>query len=146
MTLAACLEARGLNDHLRAGLKALGADSARVTVARPRRAMHSVALDEALKTDLPHAPRWDYGIGLIADGDTHVAWVEVHTATSSEVEAVLKKLAWLKQWLANADDACAEADRSFHWVATDAGVHIDSARRRRLNAAGLRMPQSRLRL
>ncbi len=135
-----------MNDHLRAGLKALGADSGRVTVARPRRAMHSVALDEALKADLPHAPRWDYGIGLIADGDTHVAWVEVHTATSSEVDAVLKKLAWLKQWLADADDACAAADRSFHWVATDAGVHIDSARRRRLNAAGLRMPQSRLRL
>lgn len=146
MTLAACLEARGLKDHLRAGLKALGADSARVTIARPRRAAHSVALDAALEADLPHAPRWDYGIGLTADGSAHVAWVEVHTATSSEVETVLKKLAWLKQWLADEHEACAQADRSFHWVATDAGVHVDSARRRRLNAAGLRMPQSHLRL
>ncbi len=146
MTLADCVKARGLNDHLRAGLKALGPDSARVTVARPRRATHSVALDEALKADLPHAPRWDYGIGLTAEGREHVAWVEVHTATSSEVEAVLKKLAWLKQWLADGQDVCAQSVRSFHWVATDAGVHIDSARRRGLNAAGLRMPQSHLRL
>jgi hypothetical protein len=146
MTLAACLEARGLNDHLRAGLKALGPDSARVKIARPRRAAHSVALDAALAGALPHAPRWDYGIGLTAEGGAHVAWVEVHTATSSEVEAVLKKLAWLKQWLADGQDVCAQSVRSFHWVATDAGVHIDSARRRRLNAAGLRMPQSHLRL
>jgi len=146
VSLANCLKARGLNDHLRPGLKALGAHRVRVEVARPRRAAHSVALDKALEADLRNAHRWDYGIDLTATGGAHVAWVEVHTATSSEVETVLRKLAWLKQWLAEEHDACAKVGRSFHWVATDAGVHIDSARRRRLAAAGLRMPQSRLRL
>ena len=65
---------------------------------------------------------------------------------AGEVQVVLQKLAWLKQWLAAGQDACAAAGASFHWVATDAGVHIDSARRRRLNAAGLKMPRGRLRL
>lgn len=146
MSLVECMTSRGLDKQLRAGLKAIGADSTRLTVARPRRATHSVALDDALKAQLPHAPRWDYGVALDRTGATEVAWIEVHTATSSEVDTVLKKLAWLKQWLASNQDACTTAIASFHWVATDAGVHIDSARRRRLNAAGLKMPQSLLRL
>ena len=48
MSLADCLAAHGLADHLCKGLKALGADSVRVTVGKPHKATHSVALDRAL--------------------------------------------------------------------------------------------------
>lgn len=146
MSLHDCMKARGLDGELRAGLQALGGDSQRVMVTKPRTAMHSIALDEALKAQHPHDPRWDYGIGLVNDKNSTIAWVEVHTATSGEVEAVLKKLTWLKTWLSNHADPCSKTPATFHWVATDAGVHIDAARRRRLNALGLGMPQSRLRL
>ena len=146
MSLHDCMKARGLDGELRAGLLALGGDSQRVTVAKPRKATHSIALDEALKARHPREARWDYGIGLVDGKRSAIAWVEVHTATSGEVEAVLKKLAWLKAWLSNDADPCSKTPASFHWVATDAGVHIDAARRRRLNAKGLGMPQSRLRL
>lgn len=146
MTMEACLAARGLGDHVRVGLQALGGDSRRVTIAPPRSATHSVDLDQALKPQQPRAPRWDYAIAL-KQGQTHtIAWVEVHTATSGEVDAVLNKLAWLRRWLTQTDDACRTTASTFHWVATDAGVHIDSARRRRLNATGLSMPRSLLRL
>ena len=146
MSLVDCLNARGLGEHLCAGLRALGVNSKRVTVALPRKAAHSVALDDALRERFPQAPRWDYGVALERSDATEVAWIEVHTATSGEVDTVLTKLAWLKRWLANDQDACAAAGTSFHWVATDAGVHIDSERRRKLNAAGLEMPRSHLRL
>ena len=137
---------RGLQKAVQSGLKALGGNSSRVVVGKPRKVTHSVALDEALASLHPNDPRWDYGIGLVVGQRSAIAWVEVHTATSGEVSAVLAKLAWLKAWLNGNADACGRVASSFHWAATDAGVHIDSARRRRLNAAGLAMPSAKLRL
>ncbi len=128
------------------GLRALGSHSARVKVKPPRQASKSVALDDALKPAHPRDPRWDYGIGIRDGTQEMVAWVEVHPATSAEVDTVLKKFDWLKRWLDTHEDACRAHTSTFHWVATDSGVHIDQARRRRLNAAGLRMPQSQLQL
>lgn len=139
------MQARGLAAALKPGLRALGNHSSLVTVAQPRKPSHSVALDEALKEQFPNAPRWDYGIGLQSGRHDSVAWVEVHPATSGEVDTVLAKLKWLKAWLSESAGACQGAAMSFHWVATR-GVHIDNQRRRKLNAAGLHMPQSQLRL
>lgn len=140
------MDARGLASGLRPGLRALGAESKRVSVGKPRRATESIALDEMLKGRHPGAARWDYGIGLLHGKRAEIAWVEVHTATSGEVDTVLKKLLWLKDWLAAGGDVCKVTPGRFCWVATDAGVHIDTARRRRLNAAGLAMPRSHLQL
>ncbi len=146
MSLKGCITAAGLAHAVKPGLQALGVNSRRVKVARPSRATESVDLDAALTAAKVPGAKWDYGIG-IARGQRHeVAWVEVHTATSSEVEAVLNKLAALRQWLRSHAPHCTTVRCSFHWVATDAGVHIDTARRRRLSAAGLRMPQALLRL
>lgn len=139
------MQARGLDGALEPGLQALGVHSCLVTVANPRKPSHSIALDQALEAQFPQAPRWDYGIGLTGGHASTIAWVEVHPAKSSDVDVVLKKLQWLKTWLSQPADACQAAAMSFHWVATG-GVHIDSARRRKLNAAGLHMPQSHLRL
>lgn len=146
MSLTDCMRARGLGHALQKGLRALGQDSKRVTVGQPRKIIDSIALDEVTKADHPNAPRWDYGIGLSEGKQSLIAWVEVHTATSGEVDAVLAKLERLKQWLGARTDACSRTKASYHWVATDAGVHIDAARRRRLSAAGLQMPQTQLRL
>ena len=48
MSLETCLKARRLDGHLQHGLKALGVNSKRVTVVRPRTVSHSIALDDAL--------------------------------------------------------------------------------------------------
>lgn len=140
------MQQRGLQGAVQSGLKALGRNSTRVVVGKPRKVTCSVALDEALESLHPNDPRWDYGIGLVDGPRRTIAWVEVHTATSGEVSAVLAKLDWLKKWLNGNADACGRAASSFHWVATNAGVHIDAARLRQLNAAGLVMPRGRLRL
>jgi len=44
--------------------------------------------------------RWDYGIG-IQKGKPWTLWVEVYPADTSNVDEVLKKLTWLKDWLAH---------------------------------------------
>jgi len=109
-------------------------------------AVCSVDLDVALRQHYPNAPRWDYGVQWRRGKSEQIAWVEVHPATSGEVAAFLRKLEWLKGWLQQGAAQCQALPASFHWVATDVGVHIDSARRRRLNAAGIRMPRGRLEL
>lgn len=145
MSLHQCMQARGLEGALREGLRALGRHSRCVEVTAPRRPSHSVALDEALKAQFPEAPRWDYGIGLTNGNASAIAWIEVHPATSSDVDKVLAKLQWLREWLKQSNDACGNVDGSFHWLATG-GVHIDPVRLRKLNAAGLQRPRSILKL
>lgn len=62
--------------------------------------LSSVCLDRDLQHWPPFAgePRWDYGIGLEdTNGNLEqVVWVEVHSASTSNVKEVLRKLEWLK--------------------------------------------------
>lgn len=146
MSLAACLQAHGIADVLRQGQQAFGPNRGRITVRQPGKPLHSVHLDAALAQAYPNAPRWDYGLEWRRGAARKIAWIEVHPATSGEVTSVLNKLRWLKGWLGTAAAKCSTLPATYHWVATDAGVHIDSARRRKLNAAGLQMPRSRLEL
>ena len=109
----------------------------------------AAGLDAALRQHYPNAPRWDYGIG-IQKGKPYAIWVEVHPADTSNVDEVLKKLAWLKDWLAHAAQplhALTPQQSAYHWLATD-GVHINqsSPQARQLNQAGLTMPRRVLNL
>lgn len=146
MSLDACMQAQGLAAALRNGLQALDANSLRVTMTPGSQAVHSVDLDDALRQRYPNDPRWDYGVQWRRGQSHQIAWVEVHPATSGEVTAFLRKLGWLKAWLQQAAAQCEVLPCSFHWVATSTGVHIDSARLRKLNAAGIRKPRGRLEL
>lgn len=115
----------------------------------------SIHLDQQLRSQPGHrnASRWDYGLGFkeTSRGESAI-WVAVHPASSSEVSAVLNKLAWLKGWLRNEAPALARLSRRtgtakcFFWLATPAGVHIrpGSPQARRLQASGLDMPRRKL--
>lgn len=144
MSLQAYMQARGLQTHVKSGLQALGNHSRAIEVSTPTRAVDSINLDEALVASLPNAPRWDYGIGLQKGKLNSIAWVEVHPASSSKVEDVLKKLDWLQTWLKQTR-VQEQSPMQFHWIATGS-VQIDQARRRKLAAKGLKMPSSHLRL
>ena len=120
----------------------------RVTCTESRRLTGSIALDDALEREPEHAdqPRWDYGLGYRpASGPERVVWVEVHKATTHEVDAVLRKLRWLKAWLSSEGgqlqrmtDNAADGDERFVWLAS-AGVKIRSGTPQmlRLNASGI---------
>lgn len=142
MSLAVCLQSQGLSQHLRRGLQAMGKHATCVEV-RQRKPTASIDLDATLQKVAPHAPRWDYGIEAANGTRATCIWVEVHPATSSDVKTVVEKLRWLQGWLTQSD-ACRAVAHEFYWVATEAGVRIDSARQRQLAAAGLRMPTRRV--
>lgn len=100
------------------GLQALEArNRARIRCRNSRALDGSINLDASLQIAWPHAARWDYGIGL-AEDDLSVIWVEVHPAETSEVSAILQKLAWLQQVLSQAPEMLREKSGRFCWVAS----------------------------
>jgi hypothetical protein len=77
------------------GLQALGKYSKKIDLAETTLCSGSVEIDECTKAKYPNDPRWDYALCY----NSEVFFVEVHTANTSEVNAVLNKLQWLKDWL-----------------------------------------------
>lgn len=131
------------------GLRALTDGDRERIVLGEASILGSVNLDAALRQHYPNAPRWDYGIG-IQKSKPWALWVEVHPAGTSNVDEVLKKLAWLKDWLAHSAQPLynlTPQQSAYHWLATD-GVHINpnSPQARRLAEAGLTMPRKVLNL
>lgn len=73
-------------------LKTLGQYRKKVNLSKP--CQGSVDIDLRLSSKYPNSNRWDYVIGY---GDC-AYFLEVHSAETSEVNVVLKKLNWLKDW------------------------------------------------
>ena len=85
----------------RSGVQALQNTHRRlVRCADARRLTGSINLDDALRATMPNDPRWDYGIGYREGNRERALWIEVHGAYTSKVGEVIKKLRWLKDWLA----------------------------------------------
>lgn len=82
------------------GKKAVKAEyRAQITVRGGVRFSGSVDLDKHFQKSEPNANRWDYGIGF-NHGVNFALWVEPHPASgASEVDAVIRKLDWLKSKL-----------------------------------------------
>ncbi len=151
MSFRAALQATpGLQNAYCPGLQALRAeDRARIRAANARSLAGSADIDAALGTAYANAARWDYAIAHRAHHPPgeRVYWVEVHSAHTGDVGAVLAKLNWLKSWLSGAAPLLAVLPREFVWLATGP-VHIlaGSPQARRLAQSGLRPPQGQLTL
>jgi hypothetical protein len=79
----------------KAGLTAFGAYSNRVGVSDTTKLQGSVDIDTCTTAKYPNDNRWDYAFAYKAE----VFFVEVHSANTSEVRTMLRKLQWLKDWL-----------------------------------------------
>jgi hypothetical protein len=144
-------------DAFMPGKQALGNHADRVECKSSRRFTGSIALDEALKKVPVHARahRWDYGMGYRPpQGPESAVWVEVHSANTSEVDSVIRKLAWLQDFLRQSCPLLWQlthppriAEGHFIWVASGT-VAIPSHTRqyRRLATSGLSGPMKKLRL
>lgn len=117
----------------------------------------SIDLDLALarQPGYVNAARWDYGLGYRPPTGKReqAVWIEVHSATTGEVSAVLKKLQWLKDWL-NAGAGrlrqmtdLADSDIRFVWIASN-GVNIppNSRQARQLSQSAIQGPRKQLSL
>jgi hypothetical protein len=137
---------------LRNGKQALGNNAACLECRNPRRFVGSVELDATLQVAFPNANRWDYGVGFVQSRSTQVAvWIEIHPASEGEVDLMLRKLSWLKNWLRNSAPGLdklterKDGSRAFFWVATGAGVSITpkSRKAKLIQQAGLDLPRRR---
>lgn len=159
--LKAVAEAGINSTYAQVGLKAIkGEDRAAIkpkTTKAARRLTGSLDMDAALRDRFPQDPRWDYGVGLmLTDNKTEVAiWIEVHPATTGEVDCFLKKLNWLKTYLkqyAALSKLTERAERHnvqpFYWIATDSGVHIPAhmPQAKQLAGQGISLPTRTLKL
>jgi hypothetical protein len=106
--------------HYRAGLQALpGARRTLIRISVGRRLDGSVNIDKALRHAKPNDPRWDYGVGIKPRADNGRAiWIEIHPASSSHVDPVLRKLAWLRDWLRNEATRLHRIKARYVWLAT----------------------------
>ena len=78
----------------------------------------SLDIDSSTKTKYPDDFRWDYAV----EYNNETFFVEIHPGSTNEIQTVIAKLGWLKQWLkekAPEIDALKPKDkRSYHWVFT----------------------------
>ncbi len=126
-----------------------------VTCSDTQRLTGSIALDTTLAQhpDYANQSRWDYGIGYKPRmGTERAVWVEVHTATTSEVSAVIRKLQWLRAWLRSEAEQLNRltgdvGEERFVWIASN-GDHIlrNSSQFRRLQQTVIRRPRNSLTL
>lgn len=137
MVFKKCIEAAfpDIPDACAAGKRALPRnDGKKIQCAGAMTIRNSVFLDECANTmkDFQQASRWDYGLAVgKTDSDSHelVIWVEVHSAKTGEVDRVLKKREWLRQWLSKHAPELYKSmgfsldSQNCHWIAEN-GVHI----------------------
>jgi hypothetical protein len=132
------------------GLQALhGAHRAHIQAKDASRLGGSVDLDSELAKKYPNDSRWDYGIGYRSAGDAMemAYWVEVHSASSSHVDMILSKLAWLKDWLKNKAPKLDALKKEFVWISSGKTSFTQSSTQaKRLASQGLRHTGRTLRL
>jgi hypothetical protein len=82
----------------------------------------SVDIDTAWLLLDPHGNRWDFAIGYqhANRSGEFIYWVETHTGSDGNIKVMLKKLAWLKTWLAGAGKQLAKFDKLFVWAPSGA--------------------------
>ncbi len=103
------------------GLEALRTrDRSHIAAQDTRRLSGSADLDSALRQREPNAHRWDFAIGYAHAnrGFECIYWVEIHTATDKEVNVVLNKLRWLKQWLKGDGQRLAPFECDYVWISS----------------------------
>ena len=131
----------GLEKAHQAGLQALRAqDRPHIDAEDTRRLSGSVDVDTALQKKYPKANRWDFAIGYNhVDRKAEVVyWVELHTASDSQVKVVIKKAQWLLQWLKEEANALASFEREIIWVSSGAtSFTLSAPQTKQMAQAGL---------
>jgi len=97
-------------------------DRPHVAPENPHLLRGSADIDSAVKRHQPNAHRWDFAIGFRHTDRSQdcIYWVEIHTGNDKEVKVVLKKLRWLKTWLAGDGVLLKDFERDFIWVSSGA--------------------------
>ncbi|MDE5882373.1 MAG: hypothetical protein K2H60_11645 [Muribaculaceae bacterium] len=112
-------------------------DRGKIEAADDRKLQGSLDIDSQVKMLYPHDPRWDYALSY----DNMMYYVEIHPAETSEVDKVVSKVRWLKNWLrakAPEIDKLPKAAYPYIWVQSGRyAILPNSKEMRKLSVAGL---------
>ncbi|RRD80799.1 hypothetical protein EII14_00365 [Alloprevotella sp. OH1205_COT-284] len=115
------------------GLQAIpSADRAKFKPINMRLLKASLDIDKSVKDRYPEASRWDYAVEYAGK----VYFVEVHGATEGEVQKVIEKGRWLKEWLRERAEKISDikADAPFFWVPTSGNQILKTSPKMKLLA------------
>jgi hypothetical protein len=137
---------------LKPGLRAIkrGEGHGQIVAEDQGQLLGSADIDNDCRHAYPNANRWDYVIGYRRGRKPVAYFVEVHSAETSEVSKMGKKLRWLRDYLLQAPQKkLAALDSEYHWVASGRNripQHVPQFRvlHSTLRKAGLRGPVERL--
>lgn len=139
-----------LEDAWQPGLQALRAeDKPHIHPQDTQRLRGSVDIDAALKKAEPNSNRWDFAIAYQHSNEPHefLYWVELHTASDAQVKVVIRKAAWLLDWLRNGGKLLSSFNREIIWISSGATSFTRAApQRRQMAQVGLVHRGSRLQI
>ena len=139
-----------LENAYEVGLQALRAeDKPHIEPEDTRRLRGSVDVDTAYQKIDPHGNRWDFAIAYQHTNRTSevVYWVELHTASDSEVKVVIKKALWLLSWFKNKGKTLVKLEKDIVWVSSGATTFtLSSPQKKQMAEAGLRHVGAKLRI
>jgi hypothetical protein len=131
----------GLETKYKVGLQALRAeDKTHIRAEDTRRLTGSIDVDSAYREADPDGNRWDFAIAYLHTNrkTEYVYWVELHTAMDSEVKVVIKKAAWLLQWLKTTGILLATFEREILWVSSGVTrLTLSAPQRKQMAEVGL---------
>lgn len=124
-------------------------DRGHIKPSDPRRLQGSVDVDAALREHEPNANRWDFAIGYRHTNRPKdcIYWVEIHTADDKEFDVVLRKMNWLRDWLAGDGRTLNQFESDFVWVSSGANsLTLGAPRLKQLAQLGLQQKTKFLRI
>jgi hypothetical protein len=117
-----------------------------ISVNDTRACEGSLNIDECTAKVRPGENRWDYCFAY----KNEVFFVEVHPAETSDVETVINKLNWLKEWLTSSAPAISALTATtmfpFHWLHTGSTHIIPGSKQYRKATQHNILPKARLEL
>lgn len=127
-----------VKDGFRTGKQAIrNVDRDRVNASDSRKLQGSLDIDSEVKDLYPNAPRWDYALSY----DDRLYFFEVHPAETSQVDKVIEKVNWLKNWLctkATKIEKLPKAEHPYVWVQSGRYAILPTAKyKMKLSAAGI---------
>lgn len=151
MTFQQAVEATPhLSGAFQVGLRALRAqDKTHIVAEDTRKFSGSVDIDAALRRVEPDANRWDFAIAYEHSNRKAevIYWVELHTASDSEIKVVIKKALWLRGWLKVDGSKLSGFECDIVWVSSGAtSFQLTGPQRKQMAQAGLQHVGGRLRI
>jgi len=119
------------------GLGALGQYRNKINAANTRLLNGSVDIDACTTVKYPNENRWDYALAY----SQKVYFVEVHSANTGQVNVVLRKLQWLKDWLNSSAPEIKKmkAQQPYYWIMSNNNrILKGSSQARQISQAGLK--------